>query len=101
MSEILSKAATPAAAEVVETIETPEAPAQDGPVGEQIALDLPVAEAAEAEATPPAATEVMFEGEHEEKPAKKTTRRSGRSKVTASSKSKVGDMFDMLTFKDV
>ena len=35
----------------------------------------------------------------EEKPKK--TRRSTRSKVTASSKSKVGDMFDMLTFKDV
>jgi cell division protein ZapA (FtsZ GTPase activity inhibitor) len=96
MSGILAKAAAPAA-ETVETVAT-----EDGATGEQIALDLPAAEAAPAadDVTPPAATEVMFEGEHaEEKPKK--TRRSTRSKVTASSKSKVGDMFDMLTFKDV
>ena len=96
MSGILAKAATPAA-ETVETVAT-----EDGATGEQIALDLPAAEAAPAadDATPPAATDVMFECEHaEEKPKK--TRRSTRSKVTASSKSKVGDMFDMLTFKDV
>ena len=98
MSGILAKAATPAdAAEAAEAVAT-----EDVATGEQIALDLPAAEAAPAadDATPPAATEVMFEGEHaEEKPKK--TRRSTRSKVTASSKSKVGDMFDMLTFKDV
>lgn len=96
MSGILAKAAAPAA-ETVETVAT-----EDGATGEQIALDLPAAEAAPAadDVTPPAATDVMFEGEHaEEKPKK--TRRSTRSKVTASSKSKVGDMFDMLTFKDV
>jgi cell division protein ZapA (FtsZ GTPase activity inhibitor) len=96
MSGILAKAAAPAA-ETVETVAT-----EDGATGEQIALDLPAAEAAPAadDVTPPAATEVMFEGEHaEEKPKK--TRRSTRSKVTASSKSKVGDIFDMLTFKDV
>jgi cell division protein ZapA (FtsZ GTPase activity inhibitor) len=98
MSGILAKAATPAdAAEAAEAVAT-----EDVATGEQIALDLPAAEAAPAadDVTPPAATEVMFEGEHaEEKPKK--TRRSTRSKVTASSKSKVGDMFDMLTFKDV
>jgi hypothetical protein len=99
MSGILAKAATPAdAAEAAEAVAT-----EDVATGEQIALDLPVAEEAAPAAddtTPPAATDVMFEGEHaEEKPKK--TRRSTRSKVTASSKSKVGDMFDMLTFKDV
>ena len=97
MSDILSKAATPAAES------TEPAPTADVADGEQIALDLPVAEEAAPAAedtTPPAATEVMFEGEHAEDKPKKT-RRSTRSKVTASSKSKVGDMFDMLTFKDV
>lgn len=96
MSGILSKAATPAAEEADAV-----APVAEVADGEQIALDLPAPEATQAEeTTPPAATEVMFEGEHaEEKPKK--TRRSTRSKVTASSKSKVGDMFDMLTFKDV
>ena len=96
MSGILSKAATPAAEEADAV-----APVAEVAEGEQIALDLPAPEATQTEeSTPPAATEVMFEGEHaEEKPKK--TRRSTRSKVTASSKSKVGDMFDMLTFKDV
>ena len=94
MSGILAKAATPAAEEAA-------APVAEVADGEQIALDLPAPEAAPTEeTTPPAATDVMFEGEHaEEKPKK--ARRSTRSKVTASSKSKVGDMFDMLTFKDV
>jgi cell division protein ZapA (FtsZ GTPase activity inhibitor) len=91
MSDILSKAAAPGVQE-----------AATEPAAEP--TEQPEAAAAEDAATPPAATDVMFEGEHEseEKPAaKKTTRRSGRTKVTASSKSKVGDMFDMLTFKDV
>jgi hypothetical protein len=91
MSDILSKAAAPGVQE-----------AATEPAAEP--TEQPEAAVAEDAATPPAATDVMFEGEHEseEKPAaKKTTRRSGRTKVTASSKSKVGDMFDMLTFKDV
>jgi cell division protein ZapA (FtsZ GTPase activity inhibitor) len=63
--------------------------------GEQLAIETP------AEVVP--ATEVMFEDEHapESDKPRKVTRRSGRSKVNATSKSKVGDMFDMLTFKDV
>ena len=105
MSDILSKAAAP----VVESAEVALPVTEEVADGEQIALALPTqpAEETPAEDTaaePPAATDVMFEGEHaeaaEEKPVKKT-RRSSRSKVTASSKNKVGDMFDMLTFKDV
>ncbi len=104
MSDILAKAATPA--QESETAPATAVPAEEIADGKQIALELPAAESTTDEAgTPPAATEVMFEDENEgeaaTKPAKKTTRRSGRSKVTASSKSKVGDMFDMLTFKDV
>ncbi|MBQ7338903.1 MAG: cell division protein ZapA [Clostridia bacterium] len=109
MSDILSKAAAPATDTAQTPAEEPAAAKAEG-IGEQIALDLPTPDTESTESsatedvTPPAATEVMFEGEHTEesaKPAKKTTRRSGRSKVTATSKSKVGDMFDMLTFKDV
>ena len=68
---------------------------------EQLSLDIPVEDSADET---PAATDVMFEGEHEaadKKPAKKSTRRSPRSKSAATGKNKVGDMFDMLTFKDV
>lgn len=96
MSDILAKAsgaATP----------TEEAPAAPAAEGEQMTMDLPTEAQPSAEEAP-AATEVMFEGENApepEKPAKKTTRRSSRSKATTATKSKVGDMFDMLTFKDV
>jgi cell division protein ZapA (FtsZ GTPase activity inhibitor) len=105
MSDILSKAAAP----VVEAAEAALPVTEEVAEGEQIALSLPTQPAEEvpaedSTAQAPAATDVMFEGEHveatEEKPVKKT-RRSSRSKVTASSKNKVGDMFDMLTFKDV
>jgi cell division protein ZapA len=101
MSEILAKATgTPAE----------DAPAEDAPAAEeqptptepeQLSMDIPGEPSADET---PAATDVMFEGEHADdtkKPAKKSTRRSPRSKTTGTNKSKVGDMFDMLTFKDV
>ncbi|MBQ7319880.1 MAG: cell division protein ZapA [Clostridia bacterium] len=102
MSEILAKATGAPAAEDA-------APAEDAPATEeaapnepeQLSLDIPVEEGADET---PAATDVMFEGEHEaadKKPARKSTRRSPRSKSAGTGKNKVGDMFDMLTFKDV
>ncbi len=116
MSEILSKAAAPvldAAAPIsaptdastdhasVPTEEPAAAPANGDTPTESEESQAGSPEPAEV----PAATEVMFEGEHadssESKPPRKVTRRSSRSKVTATSKNKVGDMFDMLTFKDV
>ncbi len=106
MSDILAKAATPApeAAEPA-PVEAPEAADADG---KQIALDLPAPEPedikADTVAQAPAATEVMFEGENAPElsaPPRKITRRTGRSKANTANKSKVGDMFDMLTFKDV
>ena len=67
--------------------------------GEQLAIEAPVEQPSEA--VP--ATEVMFDSEHEQptadtpvEPAPKK-RRAPRS----ATKNKVGDMFDMLTFKDV
>ena len=50
------------------------------------------------------ATEVMFDSENAEVEAeqpKKRARRVRAKKATTTSKSKVGDMFDMLTFKDI
>ena len=87
--------------------------------GEQLAIeDEPADTPDEAPATEPQpetvpATEVMFdcepaeqtdavEGEPEAtEPAPKKSRRSPRSKNGSTGKNKVGDMFDMLTFKDV
>lgn len=117
MSEILSKAAAP----VLDAAAPISAPADVSSDHASVPTEEPAAatptnndtpaesETAHAESTEPvevpAATEVMFEGEHadssESKPPRKVTRRSSRSKVTATSKNKVGDMFDMLTFKDV
>lgn len=107
MSDILAKAASPAV-EAVEAapVEVPETTSVA--TGEQIALDLPAPKATEpvesAPAQAPAATEVMFEGENTPEvvsPYRKVTRRTGRTKTSTTNKSKVGDMFDMLTFKDV
>lgn len=73
--------------------------------GEQLVIETPEETAdTPIDATVPA-TEVMFDSEHAEpetaetpaEPAPKKTRRSPRS----TAKNKVGDMFDMLTFKDV
>lgn len=114
MSDILAKAATiPEASETAAAeapaavVDAPETAVADG---EQIALALPTPEPeatevkADAATKAPAATEVMFKGEEASEvtsPYRKVTRRTGRSKTNTASKSKVGDMFDMLTFKDV
>ena len=124
MSDILAKAATPTSE--TPTPVAPETPAPETAApettapevaaadGEQIALALPEVETAApaapaepakaASSTAPAATDVMFEEEKAPEiasPYRKVTRRTGRSKANAANKSKVGDMFDMLTFKDV
>ena len=104
MSEILAKATgAPAAEETTPAEDAPAAQEETPAEPEQLSMDIPVEETADEV---PAATEVMFEGEHaDEQPAKKSakkpSRRSPRSKNSGTGKSKVGDMFDMLTFKDV
>lgn len=112
MSDILAKAATvtPEAADI-----SPEAAAPD--TSETAAMDDRQNTAAPTPTEPentevktapaplaPAATEVMFKGEHAAEvasPYRKVTRRTGKTKSNTANKSKVGDMFDMLTFKDV
>ena len=79
MNDLISKNLSMAA-----SMRTPAAPT----TGEQLAIAAP------AEVVP--ATEVMFEGE-EAAPAPKKTRRQRSNKAN----DKMGDMFDMLTFKDV
>jgi cell division protein ZapA len=78
MNELISKNLSMAAT-IQSTIPTT--------TGEQLRIETP------ADTVP--ATEVMFDNDTENTPKK--TRRTGRSKAN----DKVGDMFDMLTFKDV
>jgi cell division protein ZapA len=102
MSDILSKAASPVVEAAAESsLPEPQIAAPEASI-EAAAPEEKAAEPVENKEVP-AATEVMFEDEHapESDKPRKVTRRSGRSKVNATSKSKVGDMFDMLTFKDV
>ena len=79
MNDLISKNLSMAA-----SMQAPAAPT----TGEQLAIETP------AEVIP--ATEVMFEGE-EAAPAPKKARRPRNNKAN----DKMGDMFDMLTFKDV
>lgn len=79
MNDLISKNLSMAA-----SMQAPAAPT----TGEQLAIETP------AEVVP--ATEVMFEGE-EAAPAPKKARRPRNNKAN----DKMGDMFDMLTFKDV
>lgn len=72
--------------------------------GEQLAIETAPEETPDTPIETVPAADVMFDSEHAEEttdtpiePAPKKTRRSPRS----ATKNKVGDMFDMLTFKDV
>ena len=108
MNDIISKNL---GASATASIKAPAATAQ----GEQLTIETEVAAApTETEAsteTVVPATEVMFDTEDDdavrpvedaaESAPKKKPRRTSRAKTGSSPRNKVGDMFDMLTFKDV
>ncbi len=66
--------------------------------GEQLAIDQDQI----GVGTTVAATDILFDSENDENiAAAPQKRRASRAKPSAGGKNKVGDMFDMLTFKDV
>ena len=102
MNDIISKNLGAAATAAIK------APAT-APQGEQLTIETD-AEAEPAAETVIPATEVMFDTEDDdnatapavvEETPKKKPRRTPRAKSSSSPRNKVGDMFDMLTFKDV